>query len=259
MFSATNYRHCMLLMAALFFVGNTNVAFAVGGDSTDGEWKFSLSPLFLWAQGIQGTSGIGPVTAPLDITFKDALSNLEATFTVHFEMKRDRLTLFGEYQYVNLGPEAEGPMGGELDIGFKDTIAELGATYWVFGTAKTDWEILGGARYTKQKLDVNVVDGPHLLDVNNDWWVGFFGGRMSAALSEKWTFIGRADYGIGSGDSNSILNLNIMFDYRFRNWGSAFAGYKYMSYDYDNGRTGFDRYLYDATQQGPLLGLTFHW
>jgi hypothetical protein len=102
-------------------------------------------------------------------------------FTVHFEMKRDWLSLFGEYQYVS----------------FKDTIAELGATYWVFGTERTDWEILGGA-------------------------------RMSATLSEKWTFIGRADYGIG--------------------------------YDYDNGKTlSFDRYVYDATQQGPLLGLNIHW
>jgi len=240
-------------------MAGTNAAVAAGGDSTDGEWKFMLAPLFLWAQGIEGTSGIGPVDAPLDIEFKDALSNLDVTFTVHFEMKRDRLSLFAEYQYVSLDPEAESPMGVPLNIGFKDTIAELGATYWVFGTEKTDWEILGGARYTKQKLDVSVQDGPHLLDVSSDWWVGFFGGRMSASLSEKWTFIGRVDYGIGSGDSNNIWNLNMVFDYRFRHWGSAFVGWKYMNYDYDNGELGLDRYTYDAKQTGPLLGLAIHW
>ena len=97
-FSSTHIRFCMLLTALLFSIENMNLAHAVGGDSTDGEWKYSLSPLFLWAQGIQGSSQIGPVSAPLDITFKDALSNLEMTFTVHFEMKKDRLTLFGEYQ-----------------------------------------------------------------------------------------------------------------------------------------------------------------
>jgi hypothetical protein len=47
-------------------------------------------------------------------------------------------------------------MGGTLDIGFKDTIAELGAGYWVYGTEKTDWEIIGGARYTKQELDLTL-------------------------------------------------------------------------------------------------------
>jgi len=148
----SEYRHklCILLTAALLSLGSINVAHAVEGDSTDVEWEYSLSPLFLWAQGIAGDSVIGPVSAPLDITFKDALSNLEMTFTVHFEMKKDKLTLFGEYQYVNLGPEAEGPMGGTLDIGFKDTIGELGAAYWLFGTEKTNWEILGGTRYTRQ-------------------------------------------------------------------------------------------------------------
>jgi predicted porin len=261
MFSSTPIKSLMLLTVLLFSVGNINVAFAAGGDSTDGEWQFSLAPLFLWAQGIEGTSTIGPVTAPLDITFKDALSNLEATFTVHYEMKKDKLTLFGEYQYVNLGPEAVGPLGGTVNIGFKDTIAELGVAYWVFGTEKTDWEIFGGARYTKQKLDVNVEDGRDLLNVSDDWWVGFFGGRMSVTLSDKWSFIARADYGLGSGDTNSIWNVNAMFDYRFKAWGSVFAGYKYMNYDYDNGNKdlSLSRYAYDASQQGPLIGLNFHW
>ena len=86
----------MLIMAILLSTGSINIAHAVGGNSTNGEWEYSLSPLFLWAQGIQGDSGIGPTTTPLDITFKDALSNLEGTFTIHGEMKRDALTLFAE-------------------------------------------------------------------------------------------------------------------------------------------------------------------
>jgi len=247
------------LMVALFYMAGGNAAHAAGGNSTGGEWEYSLAPLFLWAQGIQGDSGIGPVTSPLDITFKDALSNLEGTFTIHGEMKRDALTLFAEYQYVNLGPEADGPMDIKLNIDFKDTIAELGVGYWVFGTERTDWEVIGGARYTKQDMDVSIQNGPKLLDVDESWWVGFFGGRMSAELSKKWTFIGRADFGVGSGESNRIWNLLGMFDYRFRDWGSVFAGYKYMNYDYDNGEKGSGRYTYDASQQGPLVGLNFHW
>ena len=259
MFSGTGFKGPILLIAALFSMASINLSYADGGASTNGEWEYSLAPLFLWAQGIEGTSALGPTEAPLDITFKDALSNLEGTFTIHFEMKRDALTLFTEYQYVNLGPEAVGPMGGTLNIDFKDTIGELGIAYWVFGTEKTNWEVLAGARYTKQKLDVSIEDGPQLIKVSNDWWVGFLGGRMSATLSEKWTFIGRVDFGVGSGDTNRIWNLNAMFDYRFRHWGSAFVGYKWMDYNYDNGKAGLDRYGYDATQQGPLIGLNIHW
>jgi len=51
-------------MLALLSLGSISVAHAVEGDSTDGEWKYSLAPLFLWAQGIEGTSAIGPVSAP---------------------------------------------------------------------------------------------------------------------------------------------------------------------------------------------------
>ncbi len=155
MISAIFCRLGVLTLATLYSIGNISTAHAIGSNSTNGEWEYTLAPLFLWAQGIEGTSGIGPTSAPLDITFKDALSNLDATFTIHFEMKRDKLTLFGEYQYVNLGPEAEGPMGVKLNIGFKDTIAEFGAGYWLFDTEKTNWELLGGAQYTKQKLDVS--------------------------------------------------------------------------------------------------------
>jgi len=238
-----------LIAAVLLAMAAASSAHAAGGNSTNGEWEFQLAPLFLWAQGIEGDSQIGPSRTPLDITFKDAFDNLEATFTIHYEMKRDALSLFAEYQYVDLAPTAEGPMGTELNIGFKDTIAELGVGYWVAGTERTDWEVIGGTRYTKQDMSVSVKGGPKLVNVDESWWVGFFGGRFSADLSKNWTL----------GDTNRIWNLVGMFDYRFRDWGSVFAGYKWMDYDYDNGEIGLDHFAYNATQQGPLLGLNFHW
>ena len=259
MFAKINFNPFVLPVAALLLAANISVANAYGGDSSDGEWEYSLAPLVLWAQGIEGVSQVGPTTAPLDIVFKDALSNLDATFTVHFEMRRDKLNFFAEYQYVNLGPEAQGPNGVTLDVGFKDTIGELGIGYWVFGTEKTDWQIIGGTRYTKQKLNVALQDGPEPLNIDNDWWVGFFGGRVSVAMSENWSFMARTDYGLGSGDTNRQWNIDVMFDYRFKDWGSVFIGYKYLDYKYDDGRKGFDHYGYDATQQGPLVGLNFHW
>ncbi len=57
----------MLIMAILLSTGSINIAHAVGGNSTGGQWEYSLAPLFLWAQGIQGDSRIGPTTTPLDI------------------------------------------------------------------------------------------------------------------------------------------------------------------------------------------------
>ena len=84
MCSGTGFKGHILLIAALFSMASINLSYADGGASTNGEWEYSLAPLFLWAQGIEGSSTIGPVEAPLGITFKDALSNLEGTFTIHF-------------------------------------------------------------------------------------------------------------------------------------------------------------------------------
>lgn len=91
--SAMTNKSSALLMTILLSMASINIAHAAGGNSTDGKWEYTLAPLFLWAQGIEGDSQIGPTTAPLDITFEDAFDNLEATFTIHYEMKRDALTL----------------------------------------------------------------------------------------------------------------------------------------------------------------------
>ena len=93
----------------------------------------------------------------------------------------------------------------------------------------------------------------------SSWWVAFFGGRFSTQLSTNWSFIGRVDYGLGAGKTNKVWNLNAMLAYRFKHWGSAFAGYKWMDYDYENSTRGLGHYGYDASQQGPLLGLIIHW
>lgn len=91
----------------------------------------------------------------------------------------------------------------------------------------------------------------------DDWWHAFLGARVFHSFNDKWSFIGRTDLGYGGSD-NKAVNASFMFDYRFRDWGSAFAGYRYLQYDYDNGSSS-NGYAYDAYQQGPLLGLTFYW
>jgi hypothetical protein len=235
------------------------------------EWEFALSPLFLWGMNINGDATIGDATAPLELDFKDdVLENLEAVLTVHFEARRGLWTVFTEVQYVDLGPTvnvAMGPIEVESDITFKNTMFELGAAYTFSESDSTRWEVIGGGRYTDQDIEVDAIVSTPLpppldeadIDMGggDDWWHAFLGARVFHSFNEKWSFIGRTDLGYGGSD-NKALNASFMFDYRFRGWGSAFAGYRYLQYDYDNGSSS-NGYAYDAYQQGPLLGLTFYW
>ena len=233
------------------------------------EWEYTLSPLFLWGVNINGDATIGDATAPLDLDFKDdILENLDAVFTLHFEARKDKWTVFAEVQHMRIKPTVEMEMGSifvEADIDFESNMLELGGAYAFSQTQNTRWELIGGARYTDQDVGVDVVltfpppINEQMIEIvgGDNWWHAFAGMRVFHTLSEKWTLIGRADLGYGGSD-NSAVNAAFMFDYRFNNWGSAFAGYRYLKYDYDNGSDN-DGYGYDAYQQGPLLGLTIHW
>ena len=247
-----------LSLAAVFSV----IAFSLSSagaapDRNSDEWQFTLAPLFLWGMNIDGSSQVGPVEAPLDLSFTDDIfENLSAVFTVHFEAHKNDLALFAEYQYTELEPSTSIPNGAELDIDFTNQLAELGAGYRVATWGNTDVEPIIGARWTSQELKNQVRGGPVLVDVSENWWDGFVGVRLWTRFNDKWTLASRGD--IGAGGSDFIWNVSFILDYQFRKWGSVFLGYRWLDYDYDSG-SGPDRYAYKALQQGPLAGIAFHW
>jgi hypothetical protein len=246
---------CAVVIVSLLF--SISQAFARAGQNSD-EWQFSLSPLFLWGMNIDGYSQIGPKVAPLELDFTDdVFENLAAVFTVHFEANKNDLALFGEYQYVKLDPSSSIANGPTIDVDFTVQAAEFGAGYRVVTWGNTDVEPIIGARWAYQDLEVNTRNGGlNLVDSNESWWDIFGGVRLWTHFNEEWTLISRAD--IGAGGSNLVWNASFIFDYQFRDWGSVFAGYRWMNYDYDNG-SGANYYAYNALQRGPLLGVSFHW
>jgi hypothetical protein len=259
-----------ILLATSLMIGATSLAMA--NETASDEWEFSATPLFLWGLSVDGSSTIGDTTAPLNLDFSDdILENMEAVFTLHFEARKSKWVLFSEVQYVELDPSSEisqdsPPASVEDDIDFTNTMVELGVGYAFVETAKSRWEVIGGARYTRQELEVDVDlsppgPGPSIAvdsSVDEDWWHGFAGGRLIYSLTDYWTFEGRADYGYGDSD-NTATNASFFFNYKFNDWGSVLAGFRYLDYDYDNDRSGNNHYAYDAKQQGPLLGLTIRW
>jgi hypothetical protein len=226
------------------------------------EWQFSLAPLFLWGVSTKGTVQAGSATAPLELEFQDdMLENLEAVLVWYFEARKNDLSLFVEHQYIDLVPTTVLSTGEPVITGFKNTMVELGIAYTLFRNTRADWQIIGGARLTKQILSVNNIPTPpsafSSFNTSDRWADAFIGGRVLAGFAEDWRFIGRAD--IGAGGSELVWKLLGLLDYRFANWGSVFFGYKVLDYDYDNELSGTDRYAYNATQQGPLVGISFYW
>jgi len=244
------------------------VAIGSYSQSASAEWEFKLAPLFLWGISIDGDATIGTTAAPLDLKFKDdVFENMDAVFTLHFEARNDDLLFFAEYQYVSLEPGiVTGPV--EADIEFKNTAAEIGSGWEFYQNDRLAVEMLLGLRYLDQQIDVDGIlnlpappSGPGPLPVGisggDDWYHPFLGLRSTYQLTSRWNFLARGDYGYSDSDNNAA-NLSFMFDYRFKKWGSAFIGYRYMNFDYDKGSDAA-RYAYHAVQQGPLLGISLYW
>ena len=257
----------LVVLGFIVFLGlSTSSIQAIAKES--GGWEYSVAPLYLWAKNIEGSSSIGGVGAPLDLDFKDdILENLDSAFAIHFEARKENITLFAEYNFARLDPSSSASMGPvqiNADIEFEDTMWEFGIAYAFSDSGSTRWEVLGGARYWEQQLDVKIDTGgagpgalPSRIKGGDDWWHAFVGMRVNQKLSDKWSLQARADYGYQDGD-NSAIHAAAFADYRFRKWGSFFAGYRYLDNDFDNGSRGMSQYGAELTQQGPLLGVNFY-
>lgn len=232
-----------------------------------GEWEFAVSPMYLWAKSVEANTSAGGNESPLELDFKnDILENLDAAFALHFEARKDRLGLFLEYNFARLDPSIKGGLGPiEIrgDVNYEDTMWEGGAT-WAFAESdSTRWEVLGGLRYYDQDVEIKLsTSGPGLLpgrtiSVGDDWVHPFGGLRVITRLSDRWTFRARADVGYEDSDNQALQGI-ALFDYRFRDWGSAFVGYRYLDMDFDNGSSGRRQYSFDGDQQGPAVGFTFY-
>ncbi len=236
--------------------------------SDPGEWEFAVSPMYLWAKSVDATSSAGGRESQLDLDFKnDILENLDAAFALHFEARKDNLSLFLQYNFARLDPGIEkssGPIDARADIKYDDTLWEGGAS-WAFAESESiRWELLGGLRYYEQDISIKLsASGPEdnsrqrRVSAGDDWVHPFAGLRVISRLSDRWTLRARADLGYESAENTALQGIATV-DYRFRDWGSAFFGYRYLDMDFDNESSGANQYSFDGDQQGPLLGLTVY-
>lgn len=239
-----------IMLASSFLAASIGSANA----ETESEWKHTLVPMYLWGAGIEGTSQIGPVAAPVSIEFSDALDNLDTALTFHYEANKGKLGLMVDFFHLSLAPKSTLPNGAPVNVDLTNNIWEVGMIYRPDNVKGLD--ILYGLRGMEVQLDVGVGAAPQKSLADRDWIDVFVGLRKHVALSDKISFTGRGD--IGTGDSDLVWNASLLFDYRFNKTVSMFGGYRWLDYDYSTG-SGREHFSYDVTYQGPAIALRFDW
>src|SRR5210317_195958 len=71
--------------------------------SSNGNWDFTLEPMYLWAVSIDGDQTVKGVDVDLDVPFSDIFDNLNGALTFHFEgLYQQRWGFFADLNYIVL-------------------------------------------------------------------------------------------------------------------------------------------------------------
>jgi hypothetical protein len=80
--------------------------------SDDPDWKVTA---YLWTAGLDGTVGIGPIKADIDLSFSDLLSDLNYGGAIAFRRDWGRNIFVADLQYLSLSPDpVKTPLGGSI-------------------------------------------------------------------------------------------------------------------------------------------------
>lgn len=226
-----------------------------------GDWEHSVTP-YVWAAGQEGESGerdtpAGDLIAEYDMSASDIFERLNGAFLVAYRAeKAGTWGLIFDLVYMNVEDDGE---IGPLDINVENPQLLITTAYTRAFRAESSWWWYAGVRYVELETEIRFegngpagIDGNHTVD--GSWVDPFVGLNYRRELSPRWSLGVTADvggFGIGSEAAYQAMaeggfRISDLLRLRF--------GYRWMDTDYDN--NGF---VFDATSQGAIIGLAFHW
>jgi len=257
----TSASFARLLMMATMTIGVLLPQAASAQPSDD--WKFTFAPFYFWATRINGDIATRAGTVPVFMSFDDSADNLSGAFRSHFEAEKNRFGIFSDVDFNRLSTESDFTLQGPLAITVRgdedvdNTFFEAGASYRL--TDAAPFAVIAGLR-TFTLSDKIEFSTPNLsvtpVDASRTAVSGFAGFTYRPALSEKLSFLSRADIGGGSGMSWSGM---LGFEFRPKPWAGLVLGYKAMGIDFGDEEDDKEIRKVDLTYYGPIFGFNIHW
>ena len=228
-------------------------SFIASAEPAPQGWQHTV---FVYGMGaaLDGTAQIGNVKVSVDLSASDVVDALEFGAMAAYRADNGTWSFTGDATFMGLGGWERtqgGRVKGEIDV---DQLTLMGT----FGRRWTDHlEVLFGLAYVDLTADLKVTGelGNFKAGRDADWIDPTIGLQYNRPFADNWRFNLRGDiggFGVGS-------------DFMYHLWGSVrwqasdavgvFAGYRLISFDYEDG-SGRNYQRYDLTEQGPLLGVS---
>lgn len=251
-------------------------------------WTFRVTP-YGWLTSLNGSQVVRGRGVDVSASFIDIVDSTVGeggslvALMLSMEARNGRLALFGDVigEKITIersGLRTRGPVpgvgaavGAAVDMKFQMAILEAGAAYEIGSLGPVAFDVLAGARYWYQKLDVGldiastvnlgdlVVGGTRAIARSGsvDWIDAFAGLRARVSLAPNHHLQLRGDLGAGGSKLTWQALATYAYDFKTTNGVtySAVIGYKALYVDYVQG-SGLSRYEFDMLQHGPVLGLS---
>ncbi|MCA1443578.1 hypothetical protein I6F07_25865 [Ensifer sp. IC4062] len=223
--------------------------------TTESGWTFSFAPYF-WAAGLSGDVAQFKLPAvDVDASFSDIFDHLEFGAMAIGEARNGPYSIFADVMYTKISGQAGTPRGilaTDVELTSETFAGLLGAGYSVFESDKVRLDVVGGLRVWSVESELSfhggILDGRSRSD-DATWVDGLAGFRGTYSLTPEIYLTG---WGlVGSGGADLDWDVAAAIGYRFNDTISAIAGYRALGVDYSD-----DGFVFDVTQQGPMLGLT---
>jgi len=221
-------------------------AFASSAAPAQERDGWSIEPsIYLFLPGLTGTVGVGSIEVDLDEPSSSIIHiNFGAMGSVR--VAYGALALTADVMYADLGATKEHSSGSVQEL-----IVEPTLSYRVFS-----WlEPLAGLRYDRVSGEISGPFG-NARALTQGWVDPILGVHLRLDLSESVSLDFRGDVGGFGVGSKLTWQAFPYVRWRFAKIAALQAGYRILSIDYENG-SGAERVLYDVTELGPQVGVTF--
>ena len=222
---------------------------------SDKAWENNVLVYGL-ASAITGDMQVGPIQAPVDVSFSDILDNLDGGFMGRYRGANDRFSIVADFIYLSLANTKDsGPLRrGELD----QTIVDITGGYrfseifeGVFGVRITD--LSAGFQFASPRGNQTELGG------SDTFYDPIVGARLMTTLDsqEKWWLQAHGD--VGGFGAGMDVTWQVMGNVGFKpaEWLSLWAGYRALGQDFDKAGDS-ERFGANLTYHGPAFGVGFH-
>lgn len=249
----------LMLMSLPVFAGTPVTGTPVIETPEDSDsWWLKITP-YGWVTATDGDMGVAGRSAPVDISMKDTLEDLEFAFMLGLEGGIGRWAfgfdgIYGGFSSGASLPAAAAPFT-DASVDFDQFFSRVHAGYQVIATDEATLTAFAGVRFSYLSTELTLTNpaGPDFsADGSKSWVDPVIGLHGIWSINDQWFVQGGGDIGGFGVSSDLIWQANLVIGYRLNESVSLLAGYRGLGVDYSDG--GF---LVDTVAHGPVIGMTF--